>query len=1102
MKKGIRRAVALLLVLAMTCAFAFAADDGGEDSSLLVYFTKTELSMEAGRETSLTAKVEGADPNAEYFWESKDESVVKVRGNGKTGKLQAIGAGVTEVYLTVTNPDGVWASDYIYIYVDDLSTPVKVTGGGRYTIKAGESQNISASVSGGSGSYTFEWDEEGAVSVYDTMRQNATVYGGQEGTGRVYLTVYDAEDPSNNATVYWDFTVTAAYSAPKARLDKASLKLKAGETATLTMSVTGGSGSFEYYWESDNISAVTVYDDGRTATITATNYPMPGADSAQIRAAVLDTETGSRSDILICSVTVTGGSASFNASTSVAMGTELSLNDIAGMIADAFRRQLGSTLNYSASVRLDNPDNRIGTIYLQDSSVVNSYTSYVYATLQDMIFRPRASGTFSTGYTITDNGKTISGTITITVVGGTSIQSATLDSKQLKMEPYSTQYLSLSVSPRNADYSVRWASTNERIVSVIGTGSTVMLQTGNMTGTAVISAYVVDSNGKEIVCTCEVTVSSQAEVYNPTLTVTMGSDYTGTSVSDSLATRYRDVFGMTLGTDAVIRFTSIGSSFYGTLCTANGRPIVANQDYTLQDMIYMYFVPNAVGTYTLSYTLTYREKTLTGTISVYIKAANIQMTMSPTDMVLSQYSEQPITVTITPANAYYKINWVSDDPSIVSVKGNGTSATVYSGNKTGVVNVTAIATDSNGAEVRRVCAIQVSSKSNAFDPSVSTTLGVPYTGTGTSTAMRNQFYDLYGVKLDDRQATITFASTGNNDVGVMRLADGTAIRANTAYTFEQYIQMYTQPVATGTFSVPYLLSYSGRTLKGTVSVIVKGSEISVTLKLSSNDPYLFSDSLSGGYGGLLLSEAIRNSVGASWSYLRFSKFSDDSGTLYLDKNSTALTASTNVAAGALSGLYFKPGKLTGTFTAKFTVYNAAGGVLGSGELNIVKQDIVFTDVAANAYYATAVNWAVSKGITSGTGGTLFSPNMQVTRGQAVAFLWRAAGRPTPTLTENPFTDVKKGDYYYEAVLWALQQGIGYGTSATTFAPNATLNHDQLLAFLCRANGGYAGGDNWSDLAVSWARERGLLSGIPGTFKANGPCPRSDVVYYLWKNYVG
>ncbi len=138
----------------------------------------------------------------------------------------------------------------------------------------------------------------------------------------------------------------------------------------------------------------------------------------------------------------------------------------------------------------------------------------------------------------------------------------------------------------------------------------------------------------------------------------------------------------------------------------------------------------------------------------------------------------------------------------------------------------------------------------------------------------------------------------------------------------------------------------------------------------------------------------------------------------------------------------------------------------------------------------------------GTGGTLFSPNMQVTRGQAVAFLWRAAGRPTPTLKENPFKDVKQGDYYYEAVLWAVQQGIAAGTSATTFAPNATLNYDQLLAFLCRANGGYSGGTEWSALAVIWAQSHGLLDGLPGTFKAGAACPRSDVVYFLWKNYLG
>ena len=95
-----------------------------------------------------------------------------------------------------------------------------------------------------------------------------------------------------------------------------------------------------------------------------------------------------------------------------------------------------------------------------------------------------------------------------------------------------------------------------------------------------------------------------------------------------------------------------------------------------------------------------------------------------------------------------------------------------------------------------------------------------------------------------------------------------------------------------------------------------------------------------------------------------------------------------------------------------------------------------------------------------------------------------------------------GAYYYDAVLWAVQQGITLGTSDTTFIPDMPLHRDQLLTFLCRANGGYAGGDDWSNLAVNWASTRGLLAGVPGTFVAAGDCPRSDVVYYLWKNYIG
>ena len=120
----------------------------------------------------------------------------------------------------------------------------------------------------------------------------------------------------------------------------------------------------------------------------------------------------------------------------------------------------------------------------------------------------------------------------------------------------------------------------------------------------------------------------------------------------------------------------------------------------------------------------------------------------------------------------------------------------------------------------------------------------------------------------------------------------------------------------------------------------------------------------------------------------------------------------------------------------------------------------FVDVPANAYYADAVDWAVDKGITTGTSETIFSPNDPCTRGQMVTFLWRLAGQPAPTGSSNPFTDVKEGAYYYDAVLWAVEKGITLGTSATTFSPNDTVNRAQTATFLYRylqsTGGGFTG----------------------------------------------
>lgn len=157
----------------------------------------------------------------------------------------------------------------------------------------------------------------------------------------------------------------------------------------------------------------------------------------------------------------------------------------------------------------------------------------------------------------------------------------------------------------------------------------------------------------------------------------------------------------------------------------------------------------------------------------------------------------------------------------------------------------------------------------------------------------------------------------------------------------------------------------------------------------------------------------------------------------------------------------------------------------------------FNDVYENDYYADAVAWAKESGVTGGTSATTFSPGSTVTRAQAVTFLWRAAGSPQPAAATSPFTDVTDtGAYYYDAVLWATEQGITGGVGNNRFSVDGTLTYDQMLAMLCRAAGDTTTGDDWSAAAVAWAKEHGLTNGL--NFGAKNSCPRSDVVYCLWK----
>lgn len=169
----------------------------------------------------------------------------------------------------------------------------------------------------------------------------------------------------------------------------------------------------------------------------------------------------------------------------------------------------------------------------------------------------------------------------------------------------------------------------------------------------------------------------------------------------------------------------------------------------------------------------------------------------------------------------------------------------------------------------------------------------------------------------------------------------------------------------------------------------------------------------------------------------------------------------------------------------------------------------FLDVPAGAYYEGAVVWAVGKGITSGTNATTFDPNGTCTRAQAVTFLWRAAGSPTPKTKLMPFPDVPVGSYYWNAVLWAIEQGITEGTSYLTFSPNDSCTRAQIVTFLWRAKGNPAVSGNapFTDVApdayyaaaVTWAEKNGITGGIGnGLFGSNNTCTRAQIVTFLYR----
>lgn len=244
---------------------------------------------------------------------------------------------------------------------------------------------------------------------------------------------------------------------------------------------------------------------------------------------------------------------------------------------------------------------------------------------------------------------------------------------------------------------------------------------------------------------------------------------------------------------------------------------------------------------------------------------------------------------------------------------------------------------------------------------------------------------------------------------------------------------------------------------------------------------------------------------------------DGNGTAMADKTSAAAGTVVTLTATPKSGYTFKQWQVvTGGVTIKDNKFTMPAGnveVKAIFEKNATPPPAPtvnpFVDVPSGVYYEEAVLWAVDKGITKGTDTTHFSPNGICTRAQAVTFLWRAAGSPAAKSGAMPFTDVKAGSYYETAVLWAVENGITKGTTATTFSPEQNCSRAQIVTFLWRSEKSPAAGtvNPFNDVkasayyadAVLWAVKKDVTKGTTATtFSPNDNCTRAQIVTFLYR----
>ena len=573
---------------------------------------------------------------------------------------------------------------------------------------------------------------------------------------------------------------------------------------------------------------------------------------------------------------------------------------------------------------------------------------------------------------------------------------------------------------------------------------------------------VKDSDAKLTVDDISVTYENNINVGTATIIYTGKNNYTG---------EIRKNFQITEASITDDMIANIPSVTYNTRAhtpevtvTFNGSPLEAGKDY---DVAYT----NNINAGTATVTVTGKGN-FTGTASknfaiaqAYLSVENQTVThfrtetdaksyAVPADMFLADEKETGFTITVT--------DYAGDEIFTTAPAVNGTNVNYQLNGTVGTafVEVKVKPDSSNYANASFTLTFVVNDKEN-----VSGSISFPdgsavYTGTG----IKYENATISGYSGTLRYGYTPNASTGASlDASGLPLTVGTytvAVTFNSDASFGYKTATFTITKATPTGTPGYtLIETSGKTLadaKLTVGTIRPAGTIAWDLPLTT---------------------VLEDGKAYAWTF-----------TPNDTHNYTILTGT--LVPYVDDGMDYIPGVIGGN----------------TGSFN-------FHDVSRFDYFYDAVKWAAENGIASGTGRYTFSPNAVCTRAQTVTFLWRAAGSPLPRYRVCPFTDVQPSDYYYNAVLWAVEQGITTGLNATTFGPDVTVTRGQVATFLYRAASAAKPStfNPFTDVkttaynynAILWAYDNRITTGTSDTtFSPDAYCTRAQIVTFLYRYYQG